>query len=439
MNQNISTIKCPKCNAAIPKTLSTVKIVGCPACGSYSVMGEDGILLHEKKFVAINRNQQALFFLGEKFDYQNVKYTVNSIYCYKVTYEEWDSNNKKWAIGSGKITEWYAQKDNNRWVAVMRDVDKKYYFIDELTKVKGVKSYENDLTEFGKFSLHSFIGVDDEPLEVTGHYRCYNDYIFESEKENFTDGDCKFYKIRKLTSSQIKRMKIIGSTLKMEAAEKFESVSFYRNLFALAFFAILCLFFLDSDQNTEGVQRGNLVRFEKQPNIITYKTMYNDMDTTHLKPQFAGVFKLDANKNYEFRAIGFIPTENQDADFSISIVRQEDKEVVEEVMVDFFRESGRDDEGRWEESVLEDKFKFQTDKTGNYEVYVSPDYDALWDLRESAMTVEISNTSFNSFYVMLGSFLFLTTLIFQWQRESLAAYANLDYSTTLHDFFDRFG
>ena len=129
MNQNISTIKCPKCNEAIPKVLSTVKIVGCPACGSYSVMGDDGVLLHEKKFVAVNRNQQAPFFLGEKFDYQGFEYTVNSIYAYKVTYEEWDSSDSKWIKGSGKITEWYAQKDKNRRIVMMRDVDNKFYFI----------------------------------------------------------------------------------------------------------------------------------------------------------------------------------------------------------------------------------------------------------------------------------------------------------------------
>jgi hypothetical protein len=432
MSQVVYNPKCGLCLKPIPNVLHDVKIAGCPHCGSYSTMGEDGYLRHQLKYHLVTKEYQKPYYLGEHIAYQGLKYTVFAVYMYHVEYDEWDTEDQKWVLGTGYVTEWYAQKSDNTELVIMSDVDDKFYIITSNRKSSKMDVPTlNECTEVGKFTLWGFIGTDAEPLEVGGFYRYRKGYTHESKTVDFSDASTKSYWKHKLTSSQVKRMVVIGETKKTESYEKFKNITFYRNLFALAFLAIFMLFVVDKSDDKEGI-KGDKIAFDFIPSET-------NLDTAHLKPQLAGTFDLKANKNYQFKAKGFISNSNQDGDCTVTIVRHKDKAVVQEALIDFYRESGNDDEGYWEENVLEDGFKFQTDEAGLYEVFVAPDYENLGKPPINSIVVEIGNTSYSDFYWWAIGLLLLLVFIFQWQREHIVAYANLNHGTYLHDMYDSLG
>jgi hypothetical protein len=119
-------------------------------------------------------------------------------------------------------------------------------------------------------------------------------------------------------------------------------------------------------------------------------------------------------------------------DLSVSIVRKRDHAVVSDVDIAFFMESGRDDEGAWTESVLEDELKFQVEESGIYEVFVSPDYEDITNIPLCSLTVSITETGYYYYYQIAASGFLLAFLVFQWQREHYVAIANLPHGTYLH-------
>jgi hypothetical protein len=429
MSQVVYNPKCGLCRKPIPNVLHDVKIAGCPHCGSYGTMGEDGYLRHQATYHQITNEYQKPYYLGEHINYQGLKYTVYAICMYHVEYDEWDTEDKQWVKGTGYVTEWYAQKKDKSQLVVMCDVDDKFYVNITYRNRKSTDvPAKNDASEYGKYVLWGFIGTDDVPLETSGYYRVVNGYTHESKTEDFSDAKINSYWKHKITPTQVKRMVVIGDVSMGKANEEFENISFFRNVFMAAFLAIFVLFVINSTEDSDG-QKSNRIDF-------SYFLPNDEIDTTKVKPQLAGSFQLEAKRNYKFTAKGYISNTNQDADCMVTIVRQADKTVVEEAIIDFYRESGSDDEGYWEENVLEDAFKFQSDEAGVYDVFVAPDYENLRKPPISALTVEIAPSSYNDFYLWVGGLLLLSILIFQWHRENVVAYANLSHGTYLHDFWE---
>jgi hypothetical protein len=429
MNQGEKNFRCGLCRKPIPNMLSAPKIAGCPHCGSYCTTTEGDYLHHVQKYNHITKEYQSPYYLGNHIQYQGVKYTVYAIYIYQVAYDEWDKEDKKWTNGTGYVTEWYARKNDGAELIIMSDVDDKFYIITNNPKLskKDIPQIDS-CTEIGKYNLWGFIGTDTDALETNGFYRFRNGFTTESSTEDFSNEPTNAYWKHKLTSSQVKRMVVIGETKKSESYESFKNISFYRNLFITALLAIFILFVIDKSDDKEGV-KGDKIVFDFIPSAT-------NLDTAHLKPQLAGVFDLAANKNYQFKAKGFISGNNQDGDCTVTVVRHSDKAVVQEALIDFYRESGRDDEGYWEESVLEDGFKFQTDEAGLFDVFVAPDYENLGKPAMNSLVVEIGDTSYSDFYWAAIGLFALLVVIFQWQREHIVAYANLNHGTYLHDLFD---
>lgn len=422
-------IHCPSCRAAIPKCIENVKIAGCPKCGMVSTMGDRGVLYPVKTYSILSSKFQEPFLLEEKIRYNSIHYTIYAIYKYFVKYEELDSEDKKWVQGSGYVTEWYAKSDNNQLLTITRDVDDRFYTV--------LPKHSNQLsdwqiketgTEFGTFELNSFVGIDDEPLDISGHYRCYPTKIMlESEKIDFTQRDFKAFSLKPINSSQLKRMKIIFDTTLINATEDFKDTTFYRNVFGIALLVILGLMLWANMGKYTPIGASRSINFE-------YKTNPDGKpDTLALKPQSGGIFDLKAGKNYLFEAESNVSGTNKDLDFSVSIVRKEDETTVSEVDIAFYTESGRDSEGDWTEDFLSDNFKFQVDKTGKYEVFVSPDYDDLEHIPPCSVSINIRQTGYNYYYFMASGVFLLAFLIFQWQRENIVAFANLPHGTYLHD------
>jgi hypothetical protein len=429
MSPVVSNPHCGLCRKPIPNILQDVKIAGCPHCGSYGTMEGDGNLRHQAKYHQITNEYQKPYYLGEHINYQGIKHTVYAIYMYHVEYDEWDTEDKKWVKGTGYVTEWYAQKKDKSQLVVMCDVDDKFYvnITHRNRKVTDIPA-QKDASEYGKYALWGFIGTDDEPLETTGYYRVVNGYTHESKTENFSDAKINSYWKHKITPTQVKRMVVIGDVSMGKANEDFENINFFRNVFMAALLAIFVLFVINVTEDKAG-QKSDRIDF-------SYFLPNDEIDTAKVKPQLAGAFQLEANQNYKFMAKGFISNTNQDADCMVTIVRQADKTVVEEAIIDFYRESGSDDEGYWEENVLEDAFKFQTDEAGVYDVFVAPDYENLRKPPISALTVEIAPSSYTDFYLWVGGLLILSILIVLWQRENVVAYANLNHGTYLHDIYE---
>ncbi len=424
----MQNMNCASCRTPIPKHIYKVAIAGCPQCGMVSTMGVDGYLRTLKTYQKTD-NYQEPFLLGEEIQHNEQHYTVHAIYVYFINYQEWDSEDSAWTTHTGFVTEWYAKTVGNAQLTLMRDVDNAFYTVHRSSNSQLSEwQIKEKFIEIGTFELNAFVGTDDGALDEKGYYRCFpNNLMIESGSENYTGNNFKTFVIKPLTPSQVKRMEVIPDTEQEEAEEDFKTTSFYRNVFGIALLFILGLMAF-GNANTEGPQKSELLTFENKTDDK------GRIDTLALRPKSAGIFNLKAGKNYLFSAKSNVYETNKEADFSISIVRKEDAATVSEVDIAFYTESGRDDDGAWTENYLSDEFKFQVDKSGQYEIFASPDYGDLNTIPSESLMISIEKTGYNYFYWMAASLLLLVTTIFQWQRENIVAYANLPYSTYLHDF-----
>jgi hypothetical protein len=432
MNTN-TTVNCPKCRKAIPKLIDNVKIAGCPHCGCSATMGEDGYLRTYKTHSLLAESFQEPFLLGSQMQYDGVEYSVHAVYIYRADYTELDAEDQTWTGGNGFVTEWYAKNERgDKCLMVISDTDEKFYIVYDRANNQLVEAYKENFIEDGTFELTSFAGTDDEPLDEKGYYRVFKNQIsLESTQADFDKNASKTFYSKAITPTQVKRMHVIEAEQATEAQADYENTNFYRNLFSIALALIVCLLFFSTALNTEGVNKSQTVSFE-------YITLEDGaFDTTVLRPKLAGVFNLKGGKNYRFSAKSTVVGANTSADFSVSIIRQEDKTSVSEVDIAFFTESGRDDEGDWSEDVLSGEFKFQVDKTGKYEVWVAPDYDDLLHIPKCSLSVSINGTGYYTFYLILLGFFFLAWLICQWQLENIIAFANMPHETLLHDLFNQ--
>jgi hypothetical protein len=435
MNNN-KTLNCPHCRKPIPQFIDYVKIAGCPHCGGIATMGGDSFLRTHKTNVPTSlqlQTYQEPFMLGSQIQYDGVDYTVYAIYIYLVKYKELDAEDGTWVNAESYVTEWYAKSNrDNKRLMVMSDTDEKFYVVYDRANNQLVEAYKDNFIEDGTFELTSFAGMDDDALDEKGFYRVFTNQLFlESTQRNFDKNASKTFYSKAITPTQVKRMHVIEAEQATEAQADYENTNFYRNLFSIALALIVCLLFFSTALNTEGINKSQTVSFE-------YITLEDGaFDTTVLRPKLAGVFNLKGGKNYRFSAKSTVVGANTSADFSVSIIRQEDKTSVSEVDIAFFTESGRDDEGDWSEDVLSDEFKFQVDKTGKYEVWVTPDYDDLLHIPKCSLSVSINGTGYYTFYLMLLGFFFLAWLICQWQLENIIAFANMPHETLLHDLFNQ--
>lgn len=421
--------RCSQCRTEIPKFIDDVKIAGCPKCGMVSTLGKDGYLRTNKACTILSANDQEPFLLGEEIQYDGVHYTVFAIYIYLLQYQEWDKEDKRWEHGQGYATEWYAASATNQQLTLMKDTNNVFYIVSQIDDEEFDDWQVQQTTiEFGTYELNSFVGMDDEALDTKGFYRTYPNNIFlESNNESFTQRNFKTFRVKSMTPSEVKRMEIISDTQEEKAVEDFKDTTFYRNVFGIGLLIILCLILLGNTGNNTPIGESKRIAF-------SYKTFGDTLpDTLALRPQSGGVFDLKAGKNYLFMAQSNVSGTNQDVDFSVSIVRKDDEMTVSEVDIAFYTESGRDDEGSWTENYLSDEFKFQVEKSGKYEIFVSPDYDDITHIPPSSLLVSIHRTGYAYYYLMASGVFLLAFLIFQWQRESIVAYANLPYTTHLHD------
>jgi hypothetical protein len=436
----MNNLTCIDCRHAIPKILKIAQIVGCPHCGSILTMGENGALSKHKKLTPLaelrahkgyemfSNGKGKPFYVGKSIRYDGKLYLIYAIYVYAINYEEYEEEGNSWQQASGFITEWYAENAEKKRIVLMRDTDSKFYVLNQAAK-NWLNDYQiRDFNEFGTYQLVSFVGADEGVLDETGHYRIvYKDYLTESQDINFPQKTSPLFEIEAITPTQLKRMQLIEDTAKMKAEDDYINVSFYRNLFAAALVILLLLMAFTESTNIEGVGNYQTVNFE-------YATLGNGaLDSLSLSPKSAGVFDLKAGKNYLFRANAYLYGYNKDVDYSVSIIKKDEGKAISDVSITFFTESGTDDEGSWTEDLLQDEFKFQVAETGQYEVFVAPDYDNLTNMPHSNLTISITTTGYYYFYLIAGGALFLAFLICQWQREHLAAFANLPSGTFLHD------
>jgi len=432
MSMDHSTLLCPKCQHPITATLAQFKILGCMGCGSISALNKNGHLDALHSLQPVNDEHQEPFQLGRQLQYQKNIYTVAAVFRYHVDYKEWDREDSKWVQEYGFIKEWYTYDDQGKLLIIMRDTDKKYYLVSNPSPAKFDQSLRRrDAVELGEYKLWGLAGVDPDELEKSGFYRIYGSTRYECADENFEKGTILQYTLNLLPSVRVKRMLILNETEQLSAKAVFSTTTFYRNLFGFALLFVLGLLVFNIGMSEGKIQYSPYI-------YIAAINAEGELDTMAIKPRLAGTFDLIANKNYRLTAISHLSETNQSADYSLTIVRQSDAAVVGDVALAFYTESGYDDEGSWEENLLEDHLKFQVNESGKYQIFIAPDYENLGKLPKAGLEIQIAPASYTLFYLCVSSVFLLLWLIFQWQRENIVAYANLPHDTLFHDIYDAF-
>lgn len=433
MSMDHSTLLCPNCQEPILPVLDQFKVIGCKACGSVAVLNKQAQLELTHRFQPVDERTKEIPGVGKLLENRKITYKIASVFVYHVEYKEWDEETSKWIQQYGFIKEWYAYNAEGQQLTIMQDTDKRYYLVSNPVPVKlNAPLDKKHAVEHGKYQLYGLSGMDNEVLEVKGYYHLQGRTRYECADENFEKGVVLQYQLTPLTLVQVKRMVILGEEDKLKAQDDFSTITFYRNVFGLALFFILGLLIFNLGMNESKVQTSPYISF-----AVTADSS-GTFDTAALKPQLAGTFELKKDQNYRLSATCYLNETNQYVDYSLTIVRESDAAVVGDAALSFYTESGHDDEGYWEENLLQDKLKFQVDQSGKYQVFVAPDYENLWQFPSASLEIEIQPAPYVVFYLCMGSVFLLLFLIFQWQRENIIAFANLPHDTIIHDIYEAF-
>ncbi len=427
MSHTNKTLNCPNCRKPIPIHVDSVKVAGCPECGAASSITEEGYLRKNHNFNVVTPDYQHPFFLGTNINFNGQKFKVYAIYIYYVEYTEWDKEDAKWVNDNGYTTEWYARSITGEEITLVSDTDDKNYIVEPNLDHFTDAFIENQAKEIGTFKVWGFAGSDSETMQTGGFYRAFEgDFLLESPNQVFTQGNFDKFHLEWQSPTQIRRMVDIDEANMIVAREEYDNTAFYRNLFGVAWLIILSLLCINSNFTSPTTQNGLAAGFLSK----------NLQDSSTLKPQFSGNFNLNKGTNYNFYVQCNLSETNRDVDYTVTFVNKADNKPVMAIDMSFYTESGQDNEGYWSENLLEDNFKFQVSKTGNYDVFVAPDYDWTSPFVDSSVFITIKETGYSYFYLISGALFLLLWLIFQWRCENIAAYADLNHGTFLHDIVD---
>lgn len=425
------TITCIHCRHESPRHLKEPIAFGCPHCGK--IMARDSV---EQSWQAAKPMQVQPYYIkpgwlrpGAQLRYYDKVYTVFSIMVYHSNWEEWDNEDSTWERGVCDNEEWYAIASDGSELCL--EIDDGLHFIrQEVSKPSAsvcqrFKSYSKDCIERGDFHLRGFEGEDDEPLDRR-HYKYMvlddnGDLYAEWLPDDF-DNTAKFYSYRYVSATELERMRVRDENELEDYSARLPHQSFSRNVLGVALLCFL-VFWLGSMATGKEALVTERIGF----------SAYRPGDSLQLQPKSLGTFRLEPNRAYQVELSCELP-QNAAAGFDLEIVNTTDGAVVNSFGCEFATETGRDDEGQWTESTLQDYFNFQSETGGTFEAFVMPARTSFSDMPLSGgyltfkiLPITLSRYFFISFLLLTGAF-----LVMQWKLENTKVVLNLGSGTWLH-------
>lgn len=432
------TIVCPACKATFSRYLEAPLVFGCPSCGLPATRNAAGVLEPGLQLpTRVQFYSPEWLKPGARLRWKHKVYTVFSAMVYESKWNEWDAEDNCWEKGTSQSMEWYAIADDDSELCIEYD-DKKHFLRENLNWAapgitdKLASGDKAGWVEYGTFVLKGMVGEDDEPLDT----RLYQYAVLNAKGHRsdvfveWPDSDPNtksFYTYTHLPPTKLRQMRMSDSAIVENAAASLPRLSFLRYAFGFAalFFLALSIWGLAG----------------QKPLVKSYLNFSNMVqDSTFRAPRSLGTFKVEKDHAYAFSASCLFTTPNSGADFSVDIVRLPEGTPVNTIACSFYTESGRDNEGDWTESTLEDDFYFRAAEDGTYELIAYADSQYNEGLGSGAVSgtfrASVAPLLLTRYYLVCMLLMTLVWLIFQWQLENARLMAETGDEPWLHKLKD---
>ncbi len=363
-------IVCPSCTSPLDPALADPEVVTCKSCGAVLdvATSEEAALIStlKPKFFS----PASFIKLGLIGTFNGKKYQVIGRICFNSRLREWDPEDSAYYNEVWKFDQWILVGENKEYLYLCEDIEG-YSLAEAFTPTNPGMPKEGDthlnldtdhkpqrILEFAKSKIMHFEGeftwvpkIDD--ITESAEYRLgFTTYSVEWRKKEGSDQieEVEFYKSTPIERLDVARAfnltEIVDEELRAQAVEKQ-----YRK-WSAAFFgaaAVCCVLFLYSCTKS-GKQIADLrVDFSGIP----------EQGFTHKPIELTATGKVHLLK---------LTTAIKDNSWAWGGVELLDKsqEVINAFEDDFWRESGRDSDGAWSESDLQQKSYFRLDTPGTY-------------------------------------------------------------------------
>lgn len=453
-----NAIICPSCRTAVHWDAPIDPVVfGCAHCHKVFDVNESGTYTEQPAMPKqISRVKPDWFVPGAKVHINDVKYTVISIYCNGVNWQEWDSE-AGWESGYGEYLEWFLVSENGKREMWLEESDNDNYLNinqevkieqDHIAKINSTHDVPSQVKEVGRYSTIAFQGTDDEPVD-----RSFWNYkkiqgstgpVSVEWQDNTPPETWRAYR----SNNQVRKLDLDrGRERSPEDLEHFQSqtkeLGFLRDIFlgaTLVMLGLMIFSFIGS--NREPVLKHSWRFSQTQLGISTPKHFGQfGQDTTLTKQlplsqpskeQFNhefGTVRLQPGTAYRFSADCAFDESNADADFTISMLKMPEGKPVNAIGATFFSETGTDSDGAWTEATLSDYFQFTVEEEGEYliEAQLLPQ-DRTGIGQSGLLSVSIRPVMLSRYFIIFFLAVTLCWLILQWRWEYMAIQSGSDAS-----------
>jgi hypothetical protein len=442
MTQN--NIQCPECGHPIPVVIADPVVFRCDQCNNIIRITDKGLFEKEAKLSKTSLvSSPAWLKPGARIKHKGKEYTLFSVYCHGVHWNEYDPEDNKYEQGYSEYLEWYfVAKDGAELCLEQTDNDNKFQIRNSIPitdkLINGVKGLKigDKIPEYGTYQLVGFEGQDDEPLDRdTWKYQVIKEHAAATSvewKNNMPTNEWQAHKVQQIGILELERWKVRTAEEVAEARENTKKLGFFRDVFGYATLALLALMVYSGIKGSS-----NELCFISW-NFAAPRTVDSTSNRTALYQRALCTVTLEKNQPYRFKTkCSFQGSNNASANFSISILKLPEGTPVNNISASFYTESGRDSEGAWTESTLSDYFNFVADESGEYEIYarVNPESPTDNETHAGTLQTEIKPILMTRYFVFAMLVCALIWLIYQWRWEYQALKAEVPVSTWLQGMF----
>ena len=441
MTQN--DIQCPNCGKKIPVVIEDPVVFRCNNCHKLVRITDNGQFEDEKTLskTTLVSNPEWLK-PGAQIKKKGKLYTLFSVYCHGVHWNEYDTEDSKYEQGYSEYLEWYfVAKDGAELCLEQTDNDNKFQIrttvplTDKIINRVKSSASNNDVPEYGTYQLVGFEGQDDEPLDHnTWNYKVVKDhasYTSVEWKDYTSTSEWQAYKVQQMGILELERWKVRTAEEIAEAKENTKKLGFFRDVFGYTTLALLALMVYSGIKGNQNELCATSWNFEAPRNT----------DTTGRSALFQRTLctvQLEKDQPYRFNTnCSFSNSANASASFSISVLKLPEGYPVNNIAASYYSESGRDSEGNWTESTLSDYFNFVADETAEYEVFarINPESPTDAETHSGVLRTDIKPILMTRYFVLAFLVCALVWLIYQWRWEYQALKAEIPVSTWLQGMF----
>ena len=452
-----SEIICPSCKNGVQWEVPIEPVIfGCTYCHQIHSVDKVGNYNKENPFVKrITQVEPYWFVPGAQVRIKNIRYTVMSLYCNGVDWQEWDMENG-WESGYGEYLEWYLisddgkelwleESDNNNYLNINEEVQVTRDYIQQITTGKPSPSRGD---ERGSYRMTGFRGTDDEPLDrSTWNYKIIRSSIGNVSvewQENSPPETWRAYRpVDKFRKLELEKGREQPPEEKAYQQAQVKELGFLRDIFLIAAMVMLGLIIISYiSGNSDAILKESWRFSQTQLGISTPKhfgqfgqdtTLTNQLPASQpSKEQFNhefGSVRLQPGTAYRFSVDCVFDESNADADFTISMLKMPEGKPVNAIGASFFSETGTDDEGAWTEATLSDYFQFTVEEEGEYliEAQLLPQ-DGTGIGKSGLLSVSIRPVMLSRYFIIFFLAVTLCWLILQWRWEYMAIQSGSDAS-----------